>query len=286
MDAFLNIFCIWIGCMISIILTLGLMEGLGRPATRTSPNGVTTTRYSPLHLILFVFLFLFAFIELKFRFQDPLGLHPVRALPPVRLMVLPSQLMFWFLRLVRIVWPVLAILFALLLPWRLATKKKVSLFFLGSATLAIAFAAFSYSYRAFLLVSVPLLVLLFVLFLRQLIRKRQAKEGNLGSSLILLGVFALFAFCLAISIPSYNQVQQRSYEITNITNVYNKDGSIRYDEDGNEVLHRDVEANDYQGTGFNILPLFCALGCYGCVFAGLFVTRAASRRSHTALPPM
>ena len=88
MDAFLNIFCIWIGCMISIILTLGLMEGLGRPATRTSPNGVTTTRYSPLHLILFVFLFLFAFIELKFRFQDPLGLHPVRALPPVRLLSL------------------------------------------------------------------------------------------------------------------------------------------------------------------------------------------------------
>ena len=134
--------------------------------------------------------------------------------------------------------------------------------------------------------SVPLLVRLFVLFLRQLIRKRQAKEGNLGSSLILLGVFALFAFCLAISIPSYNQVQQRSYEITNITNVYNKDGSIRYDEDGNEVLHRDVEANDYQGTGFNILPLLCALGCYGCVFAGLFVTRAANRRSHTELPPV
>ena len=39
------------------------------------------------------------------------------------------------------------------------------------------------------------------------------------------------------------------------------------------MLYRDVEAHDYQGTGFNILPLLCALGCYGCVFAGLFVAR-------------
>ena len=33
------------------------------------------------------------------------------------------------------------------------------------------------------------------------------------------------------------------------------------------MLYRDVEAHDYQGTGFNILPLLCALGCYGCAFA-------------------
>ena len=179
----------------------------------------------------------------------------------------------------------LLVFFAVTILMMLSKKQPVHRMLWSGAGLALLITILARGYAIFLQVSFVLIPLLLIFTIFRLYKQAKAKRPM--PNLLVSGVvFVVMAMTFWATADQYNVVVKQENYITDITYKYNKDGSIRYDEDGNEVLHRDVEANDYQGTGFNILPLFCALGCYGCVFAGLFVTRAASRRSHTALPPM
>lgn len=63
----------------------------------------------------------------------------------------------------------------------------------------------------------------------------------------------------------YNVVVKRENYITDITYKYNKDGSIRYDEDGNKELKTSWDRRSVRSAGFNPLPLIGAAGCYGCL---------------------
>ena len=263
-----SLFSMIFGFCLGLVMPVALLAVLRIPFAKEGAEDQASTRYTASFLALFcIFSFVFIiFFQSIFPGQRPF--------PWPTLLVQLSRLAVF----------ALGVVFLLDMGVRLVKKQKLPLILADSAILCLALTAFSRGYLAFLVFSLCLLGLLFLLLLWRMVRRiRQSREGT-ASSLITMGVFLLFILLLVISLPSYNRVTKRSYETTNITNVYNKDGSIRYDKEGNEVLHRDVEQHKYQGTGFNATPLFCALVCYGCVFVGLYTTSPLEKKPSAPHP--
>ena len=81
--------------------------------------------------------------------------------------------------------------------------------------------------------------------------------------------FVLLGAGFVTTADQFHIVVRKENYIIDITYKYNKDGTIRHDEDGNKELKTSWGQRTVQGHGMNPTPLFFVLGCYACLIYNL-----------------
>ena len=127
-------------------------------------------------------------------------------------------------------------------------------------------------YGAFIQLSFVLLPVLLCCVIIRLVWRRAKKlpmPSFLWVSLVLLVLLGAGFVKNADLYEQDNVVVRKEKYITDITYKYNKDGTIRHDEDGNKKLKTSWGQRTVRGYGMNPTPLFFALGCYVCLIYNL-----------------
>ena len=156
-----------------------------------------------------------------------------------------------------------------------AGKQKAPLSIWGSLFISLLMALWTLGYGAFIQLSFVLLpVLLLCVIIRLMWRraKKQPMPSFLWGSLVLFVLLGAGFVKTADLYEQDNVVESQEKYITDITYKYNKDGTIRHDEDGNKELKttRDWRTvREVRGKKANLLPMFFALGCYACLIYDL-----------------
>ena len=128
---------------------------------------------------------------------------------------------------------------------------------------------FLLGYASFLELSFVLLPVLLCCVILRLIWRRAKKLPMPSFMWVSLVAFVLLGAGFVTTADQYNTVVRKENYITDITYKYNKDGTIRHDEDGNKELKTSWGRRTVQGHGMNPTPLFFALGCYACLIYNL-----------------
>ena len=131
---------------------------------------------------------------------------------------------------------------------------------------------FNLGYVSFLELSFVLLPVLLCCVILRLIWRRMKKLPMPSFLWVTLVAFVLLGAGFVTTADQYNTVVRKENYITDITYKYNKDGTIRHDEDGNKKLKTSWgqrTVREVRGKKANLLPLFFALGCYACLIYDL-----------------
>ena len=128
---------------------------------------------------------------------------------------------------------------------------------------------FLLGYASFLELSFVLLPVLLCCVILRLIWRRAKKLPMPSFMWVTLVAFVLLGAGFVTTADQYNTVVRKENYITDITYKYNKDGTIRHDEDGNKELKTSWGRRTVRGYGMNPTPLFFALGCYVCLIYNL-----------------
>ena len=128
---------------------------------------------------------------------------------------------------------------------------------------------FLLGYASFLELSFVLLLVLLCCVIARLVWRRAKKLPMPSFMWVSLVAFVLLGAGFVTTADQYNTVVRKEKYITDITYKYNKDGTIRHDEDGNKELKTSWGRRTVQGYGMNPTPLFFALGCYVCLIYNL-----------------
>ena len=128
---------------------------------------------------------------------------------------------------------------------------------------------FLLGYASFLELSFVLLPVLLCCVIARLVWRRAKKLPMPSFLWVSLVAFVLLGAGFVTTADQYNTVVRKENYITDITYKYNKDGTIRHDEDGNKELKTSWGRRTVRGYGMNPTPLFFALGCYVCLIYNL-----------------
>ncbi len=128
---------------------------------------------------------------------------------------------------------------------------------------------FNLGYASFLELSFVLLLVLLLCVIIRLVWRRAKKLPMPSFLWVSLVAFVLLGAGFVTTAGQYNTVVRKENYITDITYKYNKDGTIRHDEDGNKELKTSWGQRTVQGHGMNPTPLFFVLGCYVCLIYNL-----------------
>ncbi len=156
-----------------------------------------------------------------------------------------------------------------------AGKQKAPLSLWGSLFISLLMALWTLGYGAFIQLSFVLLPVLLLCVIIRLIWRRIKKRpmpSFLWGSLVLFVLLGAGFVKTADLYEQDNVVESQEKYITDITYKYNKDGTIRHDEDGNKELKTTWDwrtVREVRGKKANLLPMFFALGCYACLFYDL-----------------
>ena len=103
------------------------------------------------------------------------------------------------------------------------------------------------------------LFLLFYIIRAIVLRKADRVKKNLGLVVVTVCVSAFMAVCLFMVLPNSGIISVREHYIEDINYVYNEDGSIKHNQDGEKVLDTDYGSRTVQKSvsnyGYLILPL-------------------------------
>ena len=147
-----------------------------------------------------------------------------------------------------------------------AGKQKAPLSIWGSLFISLLMGMWTLGYGAFIQLSFVLLpVLLLCVILRLIWRriKKRPMPSFLWGSLVLFVLLGAGFVKTADLYEQDNVVESQEKYITDITYKYNKDGTIRHDEDGNKELKTSWDwrtVREVRGKKANLLPMFFALG--------------------------
>lgn len=128
---------------------------------------------------------------------------------------------------------------------------------------------FLLGYASFLELSFVLLPVLLCCVILRLIWRRAKKLPMPSFMWVSLVAFVLLGAGFVTTADQFDIVVRKEKYITDITYKYNKDGTIRHDEDGNKELKTSWGRRTVRGHGMNPTPLFFALGCYVCLIYNL-----------------
>ncbi len=155
-----------------------------------------------------------------------------------------------------------------LIVMRLKKQQAASSIWL-SFFISLGLLLFLLGYASFLELSFVLLPVLLCCVILRLIWRRAKKLPMPSFMWVTLVAFVLLGAGFVTTADQYNTVVRKENYITDITYKYNKDGTIRHDEDGNKELKTSWGRRTVQGHGMNPTPLFFALGCYACLIYNL-----------------
>ena len=155
-----------------------------------------------------------------------------------------------------------------LIVMRLKKQRAASSIWL-SFFISLGLLLFLLGYASFLELSFVLLPVLLCCVILRLIWRRAKKLPMPSFMWVTLVAFVLLGAGFVTTADQYNTVVRKENYITDITYKYNKDGTIRHDEDGNKELKTSWGRRTVQGHGMNPTPLFFALGCYVCLIYNL-----------------
>ncbi|MBM6919496.1 hypothetical protein [Intestinimonas butyriciproducens] len=155
-----------------------------------------------------------------------------------------------------------------LIVMRLKKQQAASSIWL-SFFISLGLLLFLLGYASFLELSFVLLPVLLLCVILRLIWRRMKKLPMPSFLWVTLVAFVLLGAGFVTTADQYNTVVRKENYITDITYKYNKDGTIRHDEDGNKELKTSWGRRTVQGYGMNPTPLFFALGCYVCLIYNL-----------------
>ena len=153
-----------------------------------------------------------------------------------------------------------------LIVMRLKKQRAASSIWL-SFFISLGLLLFNLGYASFLELSFVLLPVLLLCVIARLVWRRAKKLPMPSFMWVSLVAFVLLGAGFVTTADQYNTVVRKENYITDIT--YNKDGTIRHDEDGNKELKTSWGRRTVQGHGMNPTPLFFALGCYVCLIYNL-----------------
>ena len=155
-----------------------------------------------------------------------------------------------------------------LIVMRLKKQRAASSIWL-SFFISLGLLLFLLGYASFLELSFVLLPVLLCCVIARLVWRRAKKLPMPSFLWVSLVAFVLLGAGFVTTADQYNTVVRKENYITDITYKYNKDGTIRHDEDGNKELKTSWGRRTVRGYGMNPTPLFFALGCYVCLIYNL-----------------
>ena len=158
-----------------------------------------------------------------------------------------------------------------LIVMRLKKQRAASSIWL-SFFISLGLLLFLLGYASFLELSFVLLPVLLCCVILRLIWRRAKKLPMPSFMWVTLVAFVLLGAGFVTTADQYNTVVRKENYITDITYKYNRDGTIRHDEDGNKKLKTSWgqrTVREVRGKKANLLPLFFALGCYACLIYDL-----------------
>lgn len=276
--------------MLLLVLIIGVLAGVvstawlrifGQP--KKGEDGKRPGWVTPYYLVSILLLTAFM-AALAFRYSAvPFRMSGILSQPQAYFSGLLEWLKLW-------VWPgpvgilalcgqvVLAanlVLCAVKLIVMLLKKQQVPLSIWGSLFISLLMALLTLGYGAFIQLSFVLLPVLLCCVIIRLVWRRAKKlpmPSFLWVSLVLLVLLGAGFVKNADLYEQDNVVVRKEKYITDITYKYNKDGTIRHDEDGNKKLKTSWgqrTVREVRGKKANLLPLFFALGCYACLIYDL-----------------
>ena len=169
----------------------------------------------------------------------------------------------------QVVLAVYLVLCAVKLIVMLLKKQQAASSIWWSFFISLGLLLFNLGYASFLELSFVLLPVLLLCVIARLIWRRAKKLPMPSFMWVSLVAFVLLGAGFVTTADQYNTVVRKENYITDITYKYNKDGTIRHDEDGNKELKTSWGRRTVQGHGMNPTPLFFALGCYACLIYNL-----------------
>lgn len=276
--------------MLLLVLIIGVLAGVvstawlrifGQP--KKGEDGKRPGWVTPYYLVSILLLTAFM-AALAFRYSAvPFRMSGILSQPQAYFSGLLEWLKLW-------VWPgpvgilalcgqvVLAanlVLCAVKLIVMLLKKQQAPLSIWGSLFISLLMALLTLGYGAFIQLSFVLLPVLLCCVIIRLVWRRAKKlpmPSFLWVSLVLLVLLGAGFVKNADLYEQDNVVVRKEKYITDITYKYNKDGTIRHDEDGNKKLKTSWgqrTVREVRGKKANLLPLFFALGCYACLIYDL-----------------
>lgn len=169
----------------------------------------------------------------------------------------------------QVVLAVYLVLCAVKLIGMLLKKQQAASSIWWSFFISLGLLLFLLGYASFLELSFVLLPVLLCCVIIRLVWRRAKKLSMPSFMWVSLVAFVLLGAGFVTTADQYNTVVRKEKYITDITYKYNKDGTIRHDEDGNKELKTSWGQRTVQGYGMNPTPLLFALGCYVCLIYNL-----------------
>lgn len=258
-------------CSAAVIFARALLLAIGQP--KPQPNG------KPLLWVSWYYAGMIFFLTLL------LGILLLTFYAPMTEFLYSMSFIAPLLMITRLLVLGLLVFFAVTILMMLSKKQPVHRMLWSGAGLALLITILARGYAIFLQVSFFLIPLLLIFTIFRLYKQAKAKRPM--PNLLVSGViFVVMAMTFWATADQYNVVVKQENYITDITYKYNKDGSIRYDEDGNKELKTSWDRRSFRSAGFNPLPLIGAAGCYGClIYMLVSMSKAPAAQGNNAAAP-
>lgn len=271
MIVFAAMFLALIGCAFAVIIARALLLAIGQPKPRPDGKPILWVNWYYAGMIFFLTLLL-SILMLAFYAPMTEFLYSMSFVSPLlmvtRLLVLGLMVFF-------------AVTILMMLSKKQPVHRMLKLGLLSTVLLNI----FARGYAVFLQVSFVLIPLLLIFTIFRLYKQAKAK-GPMPNLIVSGVIFVVMAMTFWATADQYNVVVKKENYITDITYKYNKDGSIRYDEDGNKELKTSWDRRSVRSAGFNPLPLIGAVGCYGClIYILASMSKAPAAQANPAAAP-
>lgn len=271
MIVFAAMFLALMGCAFAVIIARALLLAIGQP--KPQPDGKIPLWVAYYYVLaVFVLTLLLGILMLTFYAPMTEFLYSMSFIAPL-------------LMVTRLLVLGLLVFFAVTILMMLSKKQPVHRMLWSGAGLALLITILARGYAIFLQVSFFLIPLLLIFTIFRLYKQAKAKRPM--PNLLVSGViFVVMAMTFWATADQYNVVVKKENYITDITYKYNKDGSIRYDEDGNKELKTSWDRRSVRSAGFNPLPLIGAAGCYGClIYMLVSMSKAPAAQGNNAAAP-
>ena len=263
MNMLLPLFLAVIACTVAVIFARALLLAIGQPKPRPDGKPILWVSWYYAGMIFFLTLLL--------------GILLMSVYAPMAEFLYSMPFIAPLLMITRLLVLGLLVFFAVTILMMLSKKQPVHRMLWSGAGLALAITILARGYAIFLQVSFVLIPLLLIFTIFRLYKQAKAK-GPMPNLLVSGVIFVVMAMTFWATADQYNVVVKQK--------KYNKDGSIRYDEDGNKELKTSWDRRSVRSSGFNPLPLIGAAGCYGClIYMLVSMSKAPAAQGNNAAAP-
>ena len=271
MIVFAAMFLALMGCAFAVIIARALLLAIGQPKPRPDGKPILWVSWYYAGMIFFLTLLL--------------GILLMSVYAPMAEFLYSMSFIAPLLMVTRLLVLGLLVFFAVTILMMLSKKQPVHRMLKLGLLSTVLLTIFARGYAVFLQVSFFLIPLLLIFTIFRLYQQAKAKRPM--PNLLVSGViFVVMAMTFWATADQYNVVVKQENYITDITYKYNKDGSIRYDEDGNKELKTSWDRRSVRSAGFNPLPLIGAAGCYGClIYMLVSMSKAPAAQGNNAAAP-